>query len=210
MNSPRPTLDGQAFLSKKAPQTWFLVRSLQGAAEPGDAVAEAAGASYNVFTRIAMHTGQPTVIGWEWHLKQRGQSEAEIAARFADLEVLYGGKDPEARRAVLDRYDVAWVVLGDIERQRYALPNPDPLAGVPGLLRFAEHDGAVLYRVMPRDFLAGMPVEGALDLPTGSRLSARSPKRAPIWFARSPSTRPERRWFSAMARLWISIDGSGS
>ncbi len=167
MESPRPTLDGQAFLSEEAPQTWFLVRSLQGVAEPRDAVAEAAGASYNAFTRIAMHTGQPTVIGWEWHLKQRGQSAVEIAARFADLEVLYAGTDPEARRAVLDRYAVAWVVLGDIERQRYALRNPDPLAGVPGLLRFAEHDGAVLYRVMPRDFLAGMPVEAALDLPHG-------------------------------------------
>ena len=36
-------------------------------------------------TRIAMHTGQPTVVGWEWHLMQRGQSIDEI---IEDLAIL--------------------------------------------------------------------------------------------------------------------------
>ena len=178
MSSPRPTLDGQAFLAEEAPQTWFLVRALQGVAEPGDAVAEAAGMSYNRFTRIAMHTGQPTVVGWEWHLKQRGQSQLEINARFADLETLYAGVNPYHRRAVLDRYQVAWVVLGDIERQGYSLPGSDPLAGVPGLLRFAEFDGAVLYRVLPNTSATRAPVIPTVDLPAGIEVVGRVPERS--------------------------------
>jgi len=178
MASPRPTLDGQAFLSEKAPQSWFLVRALQGVAQPRDAVAEAAGMSYNRFTRIAMHTGQPTVVGWEWHLKQRGQSGFEIESRFADLEVLYAGANPDLRRAVLDRYDVVWVVLADIERSRYHLQGADPLVGVPGLLRFAEQDGAILYRVLPRSLLTHSLPEPAEELAPGIEVVGEVPERS--------------------------------
>ncbi len=178
MGSPRPTLDGQKFLAEKDPQTWFLTRALQGVARPPDVIAEAAGASYNRFTRIVMHTGQPTVVGWEWHLKQRGQSPTEIAARFADLETLYAGVDPISRREVLDRYQVEWVVLADVERRGYGLRGSDPLSGVPGLLRFVEHDGAILYRVLPRDFAALGPIETAAELPTGVTVIGTVPERS--------------------------------
>ena len=175
--SPRPSLDGQAFLREQDPQSWFLVRALQGAARPGVAIAEAAGNSYSGFTRIAMHTGQPTVVGWEWHLQQRGQSPLEIAARSADLETLYGGSDPLARRAVLDLYRVGWVALADIERRRYGLQAPDPLAGVPGVLRFAEHAGATLYRVRPPETAGTAPIAPVLELPAGMGVVGRVPER---------------------------------
>jgi YYY domain-containing protein len=149
IRSPRPTLDGQAFLKSKDPTTWFLVRALQGMASPGDVVAEAAGPSYQKYTRIAMHTGLPVVVGWEWHLQQRGQSQAEIAARFADLELLYSGADPVGRRAVLDLYRVRWIVLGDVERSTYTLSSDDPFVGVPGVVRVVHHEGAALYQVRP-------------------------------------------------------------
>jgi len=149
ITSPRPTLDGQAFLATQAPQTWFLVRGLQGMARPGAVVAEAAGHYYSDYTRITMHTGQPTVVGWDWHLKQRGQSAREIAARADDLEFLYTGGNREKRRAVLDRYRVGWAVAARIERNRYEISEEDPLGDIPGVQVIAEREGAVLYRVLP-------------------------------------------------------------
>ena len=148
ITSPRPTLDGQAFLASRDPQTWYLVRGLQGMARPGDVVAEAAGNYYSEFTRITMHTGQPTVLGWDWHLKQRGQSPLEIQARGDELEELYGGSNREKRRAVLDRYGVGWAVAANIDRNRYDIPEEDPLGDIPGVHVIAAHDGAVLYRVL--------------------------------------------------------------
>jgi len=150
ITSPRPTLDGQAFLASQDPQTWFLVRGLQGMARPGAVVAEAAGHYYSEYTRITMHTGQPTVLGWDWHLKQRGQSGGEIAARGDDLEILYSGGNREQRRAVLDRYRVGWAVAARIDRNRYDISEDDPLGDIPGVQVIAEHDGAVLYRVLQR------------------------------------------------------------
>ena len=176
MSSPRPSLDGQAFLAEEDPETWFLSRALQ-AATPGETVAESAGISYAQNTRIAMHTGQPTVVGWEWHLMQRGQSVDEIRARFADLEVLYSGRDPLARRAVLDRYRVGWAVLGGVERRNYGLDPEATLADIPGVVTIADGDGAALFRVVPwtgegPPAVARPPV----TLPTGVRAVGRLPQ----------------------------------
>ncbi len=174
--SPRPSLDGQAYLASQDPQTWFLARALQGAARPDETIAEAEGPSYGKFTRIAMHTGQPTVLGWHYHLMQRGQTQLEISNRSKDLENLFSGQDQHARRAVLDRYQVRWLVVGDLERERYALTGEDPLVGVPGLLHFAEHEGATLYRVLAPDQAARSVISPKLTLPRGTTILGELPQ----------------------------------
>ena len=176
IQSPRPTLDGQAFLATKDPQTWFLVRALQGVARPGETIAEAAGNSYSHFTRITMHTGQPTVVGWDWHLRQRGQSPEEIAARFADLETLYSGADRSARRAVLDRYRVGWVALAGVERERYGVDTVDPLQKVPGVSVFAKNDGSILYRVAHDDRGEDSAIAPKFEVPVSTSLIGKIPE----------------------------------
>lgn len=146
--SPKPTLDGRAFLSRDRSNA-FLIRALNGAGRSGEVVAEAIGPSYGPYTRIAMHTGLPTVVGWEWHLRQRGQNLEAIEARKRDLEVLYSPGDPLIRNAVLKRYGVAWIVLGDLERERYRLTRSDPFSDVPGVVPWARQGSTRLYRFDP-------------------------------------------------------------
>ncbi len=160
--SPGPTLDGQAFLAGADPQTWFLVRALEGMARPGEVVVEAAKIAYAEYTRIAMHTGQPTVVGWPWHLEQRGQPREEVDARYRDLAELYSGADPRLQRALLDRYRARWVVLADVERRAYGLDDDDPFALVPGVVRIAESKGAVVYLVGDAGAAAPLPA-AAID-----------------------------------------------
>ncbi len=179
MVSPVPTLDGQAFLPVRDPDTWFAVRVLQGVARSGDTVAEAAGASYAAYTRISMHTGLATVVGWEYHLQQRGQSLDEILARRRDLETLYTDRDPRHRRAVLDRYDVRWVVVGPLERTTYDLRGDEPLASTPGLVRFASRGDTSVWMVLPScaDAVAAPPPPRAL--PVGLERIGRVPVSVP-------------------------------
>ncbi len=175
--SPRPTLDGQAFLPANDPGTWFAVRVLDAAARPGQVVAEASGPAYREFARIVMHTGLPTVVGWEWHLQQRGQDGREIAARNRDLEILYAGGDPAERREVLDRYRVAWIVLGRVERERYGVRADDPFRGVPGVVEIASGRGTAVYRVLPAA-PSGGPAQEAGPVPRGTRYLALLPEEA--------------------------------
>ena len=123
------------------------MRTLQAVAGSDDAIAEAAGDPYRNLTRIAMHTGLPTVVGWEHHLFQRGHGREEIANRFTDLAVLYCDRNRQARRRMLDRYQVRWVVVADEERGTYGFTDEALLDEVPGVLRIAGRDGASLYRV---------------------------------------------------------------
>jgi len=174
--SPRPTLDGQAFLATADPQTRFLASALEGMARPGEVVVEAAKIAYAEYTRIAMHTGQPTVVGWPWHLEQRGQSRAEVDARYMDLAELYRGSDPYLQRRLLDRYRARWVVLADVERRAYGLGDDDPFAPVPGVVRIAESRGAALYLVGDAGAAAPVPAAAAdRELPPELRPLARVP-----------------------------------
>jgi YYY domain-containing protein len=180
MQSPRPTLDGQAFLSAD-PGEAFLVAALRGAGRPGDVLAEAARAAYQGYTRLVMHTGQPTVVGWEWHLRQRGQSLDEIRARMDDLETIYEGTDPGRRRKTIDRLRVRWIAVGALERSTYpglALSPPDD---IPGVVVWARGGGATLYRVID-DACSAEPLHTA---PTATA--------PPVGFRATGSLAPESR-----------------
>ena len=84
---------------------------------------EAQGPSYQEFTRLSMHTGLPTVQGWEYHTQQRGHSQAETERRKADVTAAYTSADEEAVRRILLRYHVALVAVGNLERRTYAGAN---------------------------------------------------------------------------------------
>ena len=157
--SPVPTLDGEAFLRRDDAQTLFFADVLRASARPGDVLAEAAGPSYREYTRLCMHTGLPTVVGWSWHLEQRGQNQREIQARQADLKTLYTGADPAVRRRILDRYHVRWIAVGDVERRTYHLGEDDPFAGVPGVVEVARRGSARL------DLVLACPAQVAADAP---------------------------------------------
>lgn len=74
---------------------------------------------------------------------------ADIEARENDLRTLYAGANVERRRAVLDRWGVRWVAVGDLERSTYGIVEDDPLSNVPGVRRLANRGADTVYLVRP-------------------------------------------------------------
>jgi uncharacterized membrane protein len=94
---------------------WLLDREGQ----PG--IAEALGDSYSENGRVSASTGLPTPLQWPGHEAQwRGQSDVQ-AGRPEDLETLYTSTNAEQVRAVIERYGISYVYVGERERQKY--PN---------------------------------------------------------------------------------------
>jgi uncharacterized membrane protein len=62
--------------------------------------------------------GQPAVLGWDFHEVQWGRSEL-VPARKADVERLYCTRSSEEAQAILDRYDIRYVSVGNLERTAY-------------------------------------------------------------------------------------------
>jgi hypothetical protein len=119
------------------------------------------------------------VVGWEWHLSQRGQDVAEIKARFSDLETLYAGRDRQTRREILDRYRAGWIVLASLERETYGLERNATLEDIPGVVKLAGRDGAALFRVVPAESAAPVEPGSTANLPPGMRLVGRLQRPGP-------------------------------
>ena len=76
-----PSLDGLRYLNETRPGEYRAVLWLRREVRGTPVLLEAQGDPYQDFSRISMLTGLPTVLGWEHHVKQRGNSEEEIAER---------------------------------------------------------------------------------------------------------------------------------
>jgi YYY domain-containing protein len=66
-------------------------------------------------SRISSATGLPTIIGWERHEQQQRYPDT-LPARVADVRTLYTSPDPDEKAAILRKYNVEYVVVGDLER----------------------------------------------------------------------------------------------
>ncbi len=110
-------LDASAHLDLYNPEDAAVIRYLQSA--PLGVVAEAIGGSYSDYARIATYTGLPTVLGWPWHEFQwRGNWDAH-GSRESDIKTLYEVPDWETAQAIIDRYQIRYIVVGGLERTTY-------------------------------------------------------------------------------------------
>lgn len=133
-----PTLDGARFLStdEAAAIAWLRERAL----DSRPVIAEAIGGSYTHAARMATFSGAASLLGWPGHERQwRGPLE-EIGRREAALAALYRDADPTQVPEILRRSTIQYVVVGDLERERY---GADVEKRFDGLLPLAFRGGRV-------------------------------------------------------------------
>ena len=75
----------------------------------------------SIAARIAMYTGLPNVIGWDWHQRQqRAVTPGTVVSnRIEDVNNFYNTTDAAVARGILDKYGVEYVVLGTLENAYY-------------------------------------------------------------------------------------------
>lgn len=88
---------------------------------PLGVLAEAVGGSYTAYGRISAHSGQPTVLGWTFHESQWRGGEVEKGSREFDIERLYTTSDWNEALLIIQKYDIHYVYIGALERNRYAV-----------------------------------------------------------------------------------------
>ncbi|MBW3632676.1 MAG: glycosyltransferase family 39 protein [Chloroflexi bacterium] len=151
-----PLLSEITFAGDAAAIEWFFAN-----VEGSPVIAEASIGPYRCNgSRISSATGLPTIIGWERHEQQQRYPDT-LSARVEDVRTLYTSSDPEAKASILRRYNVEYVVVGDLERL-YPIANnectptgsPEGIAGFDAMLgttlevAHSAH-GTTIYRVLP-------------------------------------------------------------
>jgi uncharacterized membrane protein len=85
---------------------------------PDGVAAEAVGGSYSQYGRISIYTGLPTVLGWPGHEGQ-WRDQALQGSREQDIETLYTSNDWIAAQDIINRYNIRYIVVGNLERSTY-------------------------------------------------------------------------------------------
>ena len=116
VQGPRPTLNGMLYLpsisQSEAELIFWMRRNISGV----PVIVEAVGDGYREFGRITMNTGLPAVLGWEYHVSQRGVDEQDRAERLRAVSEIFAGVEVDAALSWIGRYGVRYIVVGEVER----------------------------------------------------------------------------------------------
>ena len=117
------TLNGEAWVAKVFPDDYAGILWVRTHTRPDDIVLEASGGSYTFFGRVSAFTGRATLLGWDFHeLQWRGAALSKQAgSRGADIDRIYKAARGQELLDLLHRYNVAYLVVGSQERQKYSL-----------------------------------------------------------------------------------------
>ena len=92
-----------------------------------------AGIQYAWYSRISIYTGLPAVVGWQWHEEQQRTvlPDGTVAARGLEAQDIYRTQDLGKVTAFLKKYNVRYIVVGELERLHF----PE------GIAKFEQQDG---------------------------------------------------------------------
>lgn len=134
-------------------QDYRAIRWMQDNIEGSPVIVEANCPEYRWCTRFTIYTGLPGVVGWNWHQRQqRALSPPTLVTDRVDaIGQFYNTTDIGFAQNFLDKYDVQYIVVGQVEQIYYD-------AG--GLEKFEQYDGmlwkevyrdlqTVIYKVLP-------------------------------------------------------------
>jgi YYY domain-containing protein len=118
------TLDGLTFLVRSNPDEYAAIMWLRENVDGAPVILEATGGAYSDFARVSANTGLPTVLGWANHEGQWRGNTPEPGLRAPAIATIYSQANWSETADLLNRYDVAYVYFGSLERSTY-----DPRSG---------------------------------------------------------------------------------
>lgn len=113
-------LYGLTWLMREYPDDYQAILWLQQhSSTDGTTLVEADGDSYTDYERFSVFTGIPTTVGWAVHeWLWRGSYDA-VSPRREEVRKIYESEDVEETQRILERYNVRFIVVGTMERQKF-------------------------------------------------------------------------------------------
>ncbi|PIE79914.1 MAG: hypothetical protein CSA11_10205 [Chloroflexi bacterium] len=108
----------------------------------------------SITNRVAMYTGLPAIVGWDWHQRQQRAILPEhfVRDRVQEVNHFYNTPDVYEAQVLLNKYDVKYVYLGQLEAAYYTTDGIAKFAQMVemGMLQEVyQNDGVVIYEVLP-------------------------------------------------------------
>ena len=99
-------------------------------------IVEANTVEYHWGSRYTIYTGLPGVVGWNWHQRQQRSTVPSewVTDRVAAIGEFYNTTEIDQAEQFLNKYDVEYIVVGQLERANYKNE---------GIAKFKRYDGIV-------------------------------------------------------------------
>lgn len=133
-------------------EDYRAIRWMQDNVQGSPVIVEANCVEYRWCTRITIYTGLPGVVGWNWHQRQqRVFTSTWVQDRVNEVGDFYNSIDMESTRNFLKKYNVKYIVVGQLERAAYLPEGIDKFDSFDGVFwKSVYADGqTVIYEVMP-------------------------------------------------------------
>lgn len=134
-NQKQANLDGSLWIKNTSIGDLETINYINENFHDRKIIAEAVGDSYTTFARISTFTGMIAPMGWKTHewtwrfnikaAKNTRPGQAvetgwgAVAGIAADIGRLYETSDPAEALAIIDKYKIEYVYIGDLERSTY-------------------------------------------------------------------------------------------
>lgn len=107
----------------------------------------------SITNRIAMYTGLPAVVGWDWHQRQQRSTVPGwlVSNRIAEVNSFYNTTNIQQAVNFLHKYDVKYVYAGQLEWVYYApegMNKFDEMVNAGLLKEVYRNKGASIYEVI--------------------------------------------------------------
>ena len=142
-------LDGSLWIESTFPEDKDLIDYINDRIVGQPTILEAQGDSYTDFERISAYTGVPTIAGWwvhEW--LWRGSADV-VGSRIPEIATIYESDDMELTRNLLKKYKVSYVVVSNLEREKYKKLNEKKFNSLGRLIFRSKNKFGALYQVNP-------------------------------------------------------------
>ncbi len=102
-------------------EDYRAIQWLQDNVQGSPVIVEANIPEYRWGSRYTIYTGLPGVVGWNWHQRQQRALTPEwVTNRVAEINRFYTTTDSTVVRDFLVRYNVRYIIVGQLERAVYA------------------------------------------------------------------------------------------
>jgi len=138
-------------------EDYRAIRWMQDNIKGSPVIVEANCTEYRWCTRFSIYTGLPGVVGWNWHQRQqRGIFASSVQERVNQVGLFYATPDLEQTLNFLKKFDVKYIVVGQLEHNVYQPIDPE----TDGFAKFEEYNGkywnavyrdvnTIIYEVIP-------------------------------------------------------------
>lgn len=121
-------------------QDYYGIRWMQQNVKGSPVIVEGNTTEYRWGNRYTINTGLPSVVGWSWHQRQQRAvtPSSWVDERIQEVNNFYDTVDLPGVQAFLVKYNVKYIIVGQLEKALYS---------VDGIAKFATQDGRLWKKV---------------------------------------------------------------